>query len=250
MTIDVDTMVATILDTYSGPDTDVAWLACDRHPADRVALVLAAADLSTKTVTYGELAESSRRFAAVLRSRGVTPGDRVATLMGKSEDLVTVILGIWRAGAVYVPLFTAFAEGAIGSRLDATSTVLVVADEDQRPKLPGGSWQVLVSGGASGQDSLVRALDEAPAEGRHSIAVGGDAPLVHMLTSGTTGAPKGVVHPVRYLAGWHSYLEFGLGLEHDSVFWCGADPGWAYGLYTAIAAPLAAGIPTILAGGG
>lgn len=58
------------------------------------------------------------------------------------------------------------------------------------------------------------------------------------------------MHPVRYAAGWQGYLEFGLGAGSDSVFWCGADPGWAYGLYTAIVAPLAAGVPTILLRGG
>ncbi|MEV0685341.1 AMP-binding protein [Nocardia sp. NPDC050378] len=87
-------------------------------------------------------------------------------------------------------------------------------------------------------------------EGITSVPVGGDAPLVHMFTSGTTGKPKGVVHPVRYAAGWQSYLEYGLGVGPENTFWCGADPGWAYGLYTAIVAPLAAGVPTILLRGG
>ena len=73
MSMDVETRVGQILALYSGPDTDVARLLCDRHPDEDVALVVVAHDLSATTVTYGELAESSRRFAAVLRSRGVRP---------------------------------------------------------------------------------------------------------------------------------------------------------------------------------
>lgn len=220
MSMDVETRVGQILALYSGPDTDVARLLCDRHPDEDVALIVVAQDLSVTTVTYGELAESSRRFAAVLRSRGVRPGERVATLMGKGADLVTVILGIWRAGAVYVPLFTAFAEGTIAARLQGAAAKVLVADREQLFKVPEGSWQVLVSGGAPGApgvDSLDHALAHAPVDPRESLAVGGDGPLVHMFTSGTTSAPKGVVHPVRYAAGWHSYLEFGLGVGEDSV---------------------------------
>ena len=71
-----------------------------------------------------------------------------------------------------------------------------------------------------------------------------------MLTSGTTGAPKGVVHPLRYVAGWQAYLEFALGVRDDSVFWCGADPGWAYGLYTAVVAPMVLGLRSVLQQGG
>ncbi|MUM35133.1 AMP-binding protein, partial [Mycolicibacterium sp. CBMA 361] len=81
-------------------------------------------------------------------------------------------------------------------------------------------------------------------------AVGGSGPLVHMFTSGTTGKPKGVVHPVSYIAGWLSYLEHSLGVTRESSYWCAADPGWAYGLYAAIVAPMAAGIPTLLLTGG
>ncbi|MDV7344672.1 AMP-binding protein [Rhodococcus oxybenzonivorans] len=249
MAADIDARVREILSSYAGDGTNVAWLLCDRHPPESLALTVVNEDLSTTRLTYADLTESSRRFAQVLTDHGIGRGDRVATLMGKSTDLVTVLLGIWRVGAVYVPLFTAFAEDAVTSRLANSETRLVVVDAQYRSKISSdGAWDILVSG--DGADTLTALLVSTPADARPSASVGGDGPLVHMFTSGTTGTPKGVIHPVRYIAGWHSYLEFALGVRGDSVFWCAADPGWAYGLYTAIIAPLAAGVPTILTRGG
>ncbi|APE34908.1 AMP-dependent synthetase [Nocardia mangyaensis] len=249
MSSDCAVRVAELLEQFGAPDTDVAWLLCDRHPPSDRALTIVDEGLSAVDYTYGELAESSRRAAAVLSELGVGRGDRVATLMGKSAELVTVVLGIWRLGAVYVPLFTAFAEDAIGSRLADAAVRLVVADSDQQAKVPAGDWKLIIADSAV-PNGLSARLDAAVWRDIRSVPVGGDGPLVQMFTSGTTGKPKGVVHPVRYAAGWQSYLEFGLGVGPDSVFWCAADPGWAYGLYTAIVAPLAAGVPTLLLRGG
>ncbi|KXX58016.1 AMP-binding protein [Rhodococcus sp. LB1] len=249
MSAEIDARVREILSSYAGDGTNVAWLLCDQHPPHSLALTVIDEDLSTTRYTYGDLADSSRRFAQVLADRGIGQGDRVATLMGKSADLVSVLLGIWRVGAVYVPLFTAFAEDAVTSRLANSETKLVVVDAQYRSKISAdGPWEILVAG--DGADTLTALLASTPADTRPPVAVGGDGSLVHMFTSGTTGTPKGVVHPVRYIAGWQSYLEFALGVREDSVFWCAADPGWAYGLYTAVIAPLAAGVPTILTRGG
>lgn len=242
--LDPATRTAELVRIYSATSLDVAQLLCDRHPGHAVAARVVGDDLSVTTVTYADLAESSRRFATVLTRSGIGPGDRVATLMGKSADLLTVLMGIWRVGAVYVPLFTAFAEAAVTDRLRSSRTRLVVTDADQRHKIGEGRWKVLEV------ESLATELASAEPWEPGSVAIGGDGALVHMFTSGTTGSPKGVVHPARYVGGWHSYLEFALGVDSDSVYWSAADPGWAYGLYTAVAAPLAAGVPTILLHGG
>ncbi|MCX5188808.1 AMP-binding protein [Streptomyces sp. NBC_00268] len=251
--------VAELTATFTAPSLDVAWLLCDRHPADRAAFTVVGSDGRASTLTFGDLAADSHRCARALQGLGVGPGDRVATLMGKGTDLVTVILAIWRLGAVYVPLFTAFAPQAIAPRLEGSGVHVVVVDPDQRhkldpgPDMPGDPQRriVVTKTSTSPGDTLLADLVTAESpEPVPAIPTSGDGPLVHMFTSGTTGKPKGVIHPVSYIAGWQVYLEYGLGVTGDSCYWCAADPGWAYGLYSAIVAPLAAGIPSLLLSGG
>lgn len=241
-----DVRISELLAQYDRPDADAADLLCDRHPAGAVAFTVVEADLSAHDLTYGHLRRESARFAAALAGLGVGPGDAVAVLMGKSAELVVALLGIWRRGAVHVPLFTAFAPPAIAMRLEASGARVVVTDADQAAKLgtAEGGPRVVVAGGApeAGQLSFRELLTAYTGEEPEaaSVAVGGDGPLVLLFTSGTTGTPKGVPVPLRALASFVAYLEFGLDVSGDDVYWNAADPGWAYGLYYAVLAPLAA----------
>ncbi|MEU4597030.1 AMP-binding protein [Nocardia sp. NPDC023988] len=287
MSTDLDARVRDLLARYDGPEACAAELLCDGHPADAIAFTVVESDLTARDLTYGELRERSSRFAAALAGLGVGPGDRVATLMAKSADLVVALLGIWRRGAVHVPLFTAFAPAAIEFRLAASNTRVVVADVDQAPKLlagegfPAGDGPATPSGriGAGAEPSLAAPDSSGSAAGPTSppitivagealpgtlsfhdlldthraddpravpVAVGGDGLLVQLFTSGTTGTPKGVPIPVRALASFHAYQEFALDVRGDDVYWNAADPGWAYGLYYAILAPLATGVRSLL----
>lgn len=240
-----------LLADYHRPDASVAHILCDRHPLDAVAFTVIDADLSATDLTYGDLAAASAAFATGLARLGVGPGDRVATLMGKSPEYLIALLGIWRLGAVHVPLFTAFAPPAILMRLAGSHAKVVVTDTTQRPKLdpePGAAappWRIVLARHSHTpqwtSDVDFADLAATPVGADPTAAVGGDAPLVHLYTSGTTGRPKGVVVPVRALAAFQTYLEFGLDVTSDDVYWNAADPGWAYGLYFGILAPLAAG---------
>ncbi|MFC4126553.1 AMP-binding protein [Nocardia rhizosphaerae] len=257
MSTDLDARVRDLLDQYDGATACAAELLCDRHPAERIAFTVVESDLRAYDLTYGELRERSARFAAALAELGVGPGDRVATLMAKSADLVVALLGIWRRGAVHVPLFTAFAPPAIGFRLTASRAKVVVVDADQAAKLATGTdipadrdRRIIVVGGGESADALdfdtlltAHAADDPRAA---PVAVGGDGLLVQLFTSGTTGTPKGVPIPVRALASFHAYQEFALDVRPDDVYWNAADPGWAYGLYYAILAPLASGVRSLL----
>jgi acetyl-CoA synthetase len=189
--------------------------------------------------------------ATALSELGVRPGDRVATLLGKSVDLVVTVLALWRLGAVHVPLFTAFAPPAIAARIARSGTRVVVTEPGQRAKLGPNEdiparWglRVVCTGEADGDHSFDAMLGASPQES--PVAIGGDGLLVELFTSGTTGAPKAVPVPLKAIAAMAAYQEFGLDHQPHDVYWNAADPGWAYGLYHAIIGPLALGRRSLL----
>jgi acetyl-CoA synthetase len=244
---------------YGHPRASLAAALCDQYPADAVAFTVVEPDLSSTVLTYRRLRENSERFAAALAGLGIRPGDRVATLMGKSTEYLITLMGIWRLGAVHVPLFTAFARPAIAPRLSGSNARVVVCDRAQQPKLSPGVgiptqplWRIIVAGdtpateSGSWDDLVLSELLAAHPPGFPAAALGGDAPIVHTYTSGTTGRPKGVVVPAKALASFRIYLEYGLDVRVDDVFWNAADPGWAYGLYYGVLGPLSLGVPSVL----
>lgn len=242
---------------YSDPSACAAELLCDRYPAEKHAYRIIDADLSYTDYSYGQLKTESEKFAKVLSDLGVKPGDKVATLMGKSWNYLVSLMGIWRLGAVHVPLFTAFAPPAIAYRLESSSASVVICDESQQPKLAPSedipanpAWKTITTGPASAEALNFAELMAASEPGFTAVALGGEAALIQIYTSGTTGKPKGVVVPIRALAAFHSYSEFGLGIQDDDVYWCAADPGWAYGLYFGVLSTFLTGVSSILLSAG
>ena len=232
---------------YTGDGACAAHLLCDRHNPSALAFSIIGDDLSSEDITYGQLRERSERGAAALAALGVGPGDVVATLMRKSADLVVMLLAIWRRGAVHVPLFTAFAWPAIELRLNASGAKVIITDEDQRSKIQKSTATVITAGApTTGGHLWLEPLLATQEPGIQAETVGGNGTLVLIFTSGTTGAPKGVPVPVRALAAFRQYIEYGLDVREDDVYWNAADPGWAYGLYYAILGPLATGRRSLL----
>ena len=242
---------ASLLDRYRGPDVPLGYLLCDSH--DGLAL---AYDGPQRTVrwTYQELGERSARLAGALRETGVTAGDRVAVMLPKSPELLAVLLAIWRAGAVHVPLFTAFGPDAVAYRVRHSGAQTVITDMPNRGKFAGLDGSAVHFLCLPGQDAsqqrgdrdLAAAIEHGPAA--PAIRRAGDDLMILLYTSGTTGQPKGVEVPVRALASIHSYMHYGLDLQPGEVFWNIADPGWGYGLWFAVIGPLLLGQATLLRG--
>src|SRR5262245_19505879 len=148
---DEQAQVARWLAKYGGSRVSAAHPLCDRHPAERTALLDEDAAGRAERLTFGDLRERSSPFARVLRDLGVEAGDRVATLLPKSPDLVVATLGLWRLGAVHVPLFTAFAAPAVAYRLDDCAAGVVVTDAANRGKLADAPGRRVVAVETDGQ---------------------------------------------------------------------------------------------------
>lgn len=216
---------------------NVAEEALYRHPERREALIwVRGAD--RRGFTYGELAGQARAMAAHLSERGIGPGDRVAGLLPKRPELVALAYAVWHLGAVYVPLFTAFGPEAIEHRLRASGAKLLVTDADNAPRVEGMSAgpPLLRVDGSEWRDA-VNASRSAPEASRHPA----DRPFILLFTSGTTGQPKGVPVPLSALPAFWAYMEHAVDLRPEDRFWNLADPGWAYGLYYGLVAPMLMG---------
>ncbi|MBI3446976.1 MAG: AMP-binding protein [Magnetospirillum sp.] len=243
----------------AGASTDVLNLGAvcaDRQVAlgqgEHVALRWLGRQSERRDVTYHQLSDQSGRVARVLADLGLQPGETVAVLMGRVPELYSAALGIWKAGGIYCPLFAAFGPGPIKARLElGGARILITTDELYARKVamsrPGLSrlQHVLVVGesfadGCGDFRALVNAcLPLSP------VATKPDAPAFLHFTSGTTGTPKGVLHPHRAVL---AHLVTGrkvFGLSASDVFWCTADPGWVTSTAYGLIAPLVCGATLI-----
>jgi acetyl-CoA synthetase len=235
--VDVQVELRTWITQFATGDHDIANVLCERHAEDprRLALRYEDAEGHDEQLTYRELADLSARFASRLAAAGVGRGDRVATLLPKCPELLIAAVGLWRLGAVHVPLFTAFGPDAIGFRLDDASACVVITDTRNSGKLPKATRaDVLLIDGLRQRLSGVEPC-------RTVTKLGPDELLILIYTSGTTGHPKGVEVPVRALASFLAYLSLGLDVREDDVHWNVGDPGWAYGLFYGLVGSLLIG---------
>jgi len=230
---------------------------CDRHAdADAVALIQENADGSSSRHSYAELRDQSAQFAHYLTQQGVQAGDVVAGLLPRGHALIVTILGTWRMGGIYQPLFTAFGPKAIEHRLQNSRAKIVVSDVENRSKLidvescPAVMTVTATQGVAlEGDDcdfwSTLQSLstDFAP------VMRSGDDPFLLMFTSGTTGLAKPLEVPLRAIVAFQRYMIDAVGLRAEDSFWNVADPGWAYGLYFGITGPMSMGLPVLSVAG-
>jgi acetyl-CoA synthetase len=208
--------------------------------------------------SYAGLRDLSNRFANVLRSLGVGPGERVYTLAGRIPELYVAALGTLKNRSVFCPMFSAFGPEPIRVRMTSGQARVVVTTESLyrrkiaalRASLPD-LQHVLLVGDDHGPTSVPGTHDYhglmARADSRFAIEPTDpeDLALLH-FTSGTTGKPKGAVHVHEAVVAHHVTGRLALDLHPDDVFWCTADPGWVTGTSYGIIAPLTNGVTSIV----
>ncbi|MFN8471731.1 MAG: AMP-binding protein [Anaerolineae bacterium] len=249
--------VAAMLSGNLDTGINVCYEACDRHAQDgRVALRWEGANGDSAEYTFAQLQEQSARFANLLHSLGIGPGDRVACLLPRIPELIIVALGTWRVGGVYLPLFTAFGPKAIEYRLERSGARLIVTDTTNRAKLEGiANLPPIMTVTGSAADSPAGDLPFAASMAAQAttfepVMRRGEDPFLLLFTSGTVGLAKGVAVPIKALMAFIVYMKYAMGVTAEDRYWNVADPGWAYGLYYAVTTPLVLGYTTHFYQGG
>ena len=238
-------MIASRSRTWSAAFFKVHWSTASMHQSNaatvgqignRVALEWFGAHGERESITFGTFRADAARFANLLSAQEIGPGDVVAGLLPRIPELLTVILGTWRVGAVYQPLFTAFGPKAIEVRvaeIQGSRAKLILTDPANRPKLDdvADCPPVLLVDRHDGDATSFVALLTAQSTTFTPIMRRGSDPFILIFTSGTTGRAKGVAAPLAALLQFAVFMEDGIDLQPSDVYWCFADPGWALGMY-------------------
>jgi acetyl-CoA synthetase len=228
----------------------------DRHAlgnkAGKIAILWEGEPGEVRKLTFAELHVEVQKFANVLKSLGISQGDRVAIYMGMAPEAAIALLACARIGAVHSVIFGGFAANALVDRInDAQCTAVITQDGSYRrgrevrlkpiadealancPSVKNvvvykrTGTEVAMKAGRDQwwHELMASASPECPAEPLDS-----EDPLFILHTSGTTGKPKGVFHTVGgYSVQTYFTSKIIFDLKDDDVYWCTADIGWVTG---------------------
>ncbi|WP_334111047.1 AMP-binding protein, partial [Thermodesulfitimonas autotrophica] len=229
---------------------------CARGLRDRVAFTFWNG-VAEQRFTYGELKELSDKFALALQSAGIGIGDRVVLFGPSAPEFYASFLGCVKVGAIAVPVFEGYMTEALGGILEDSGAVALVTTAALRSRLNRRRFphlkEVFVVGLAgTGAEAGERSWYEAVETARGNLTVvqlDREAPFVLLYTSGSTGAPKGVVLPHSALVHYYYTGLWVLDLQPGDVYWCTADLGWVTGVAYGLLAPLLNGVTTVVYSG-
>ena len=270
----LDASRAPLYEWYTDSLVNTCYNAVDRHVengrAAQIALIYDSPITGAKDfITFQQLRDKTALLAGALLAKGVTKGDRVIIYMPMVPEAVIAMLACARIGAIHSVVFGGFAANELAVRIDDAQpkailaascgiepgriiaykplideaieiaqhkpeTVLILQREQLKAELLEGrdhDWFESQRG--------VEPADCIPVEGNH--------PAYILYTSGTTGAPKGVVRPTAgHLVALNWSMKNIYNVDPGDVFWAASDVGWVVGHSYICYAPLIHGNTTLI----
>ena len=260
---------------FEGGITNIAWSAVDRNieggRGEQVAIIGADERGGRRTVTYHELLEQVRQIAAALRGLGVGRGDRVTIYMPTTIEAIATMLAVARIGAIHAVVFAGFGAGALGDRIRACGSKVVIASDLTYRKGKDVPLEAIVDRALGDEPGAVEHIvmhrrgappTNAPGlppklDWDEFLAGGAGQPVSHeemeanepayiLATSGTTAKPKLAVHRHGGYQVWIAAMgRWVMGLRAGEVWWSMSDIGWVVGHSYIVYAPLMAGCTTV-----
>ena len=213
----------------------------ERFPASKLAVVAIDAAGDRHEWHMGELIARSAGLSGAMAARGVRRGDPVMTLVGSRIEWVIAMLACFRMGAVAMPCNVQLRAKDLELRIDAAEPALVIGEERYLAELPAGLQTMTM-------EDVVEALDEdLPQETPvDPVDLDPEDAAVIIFTSGTTGDPRGVIYPQRYLTGQRLQAEHWYGAREGELAWCTAATGWSLSTRNVFIAPWLTGATAFL----
>ena len=262
-----------IYEWFAEAKVNTCWNAVDRHVengrGDQVAIIHDSPITGTSsTITYAALRDQVAHFAGALAARGIGVGDRVIIYMPMVPEALVAMLACARIGAIHSVVFGGFAAHELAVRIDDSTPKAIIAAScglepgrvvAYKPLLDGAieladhtpDFCVILQREQGLCDLTERDVDWHDCQDgvppAACVPVAGNHPAYILYTSGTTGAPKGVVRPTAgHLVALNWTMKNIYQVDPGEVFWAASDVGWVVGHSYICYAPLIHGNTTIV----
>jgi len=259
---------------FADARVNTCYNAVDRHVeagrGEQTAIIYDSPITQTKRqISYVELRNRVASLAGALRAKGVEKGDRVIIYMPMIPEALEAMLACARIGAIHSVVFGGFAANELAVRIDDAKPKAIIAASCGLEPNRVVQYKPLLDGAIDLADhkpdfcvifqreqdvaQLVEGRDvnwhgfQFGVEPAECVPVEGNHPAYILYTSGTTGAPKGVIrHTAGHLVALNWSMKNIYNADPGDVFWAASDVGWVVGHSYICYAPLIAGNTTIV----
>jgi acetyl-CoA synthetase len=200
---------------------NIAADVCDKHPADKPAMVFEDFRGEQRRLTWGEQRALANRAANLLKAHGVEREDRVAVCCPASPETAAMFLGTWKVGGILLSLSVLYGDEGIRHRIKDSEPKVLVTDADNLQRMPGD----LVDDVIVLDEGLLKDADDQ----FETVDTSADDPAQIYYTSGTTGLAKGILHAHRYLLA-HEEFVYCHEVQAGELFHGMGEWAWAAGI--------------------